>query len=82
MPATEVDLTNYRPFFLCKLNLVREIVLMALRRAPIPQQAQAGGAMVSVAPASRRPPAHPLTSNIVGELRRISAGDRNSGVAR
>jgi hypothetical protein len=90
MPATEVDLTDNRPIFLCKLNFVRGIVLMSLGKDLISEEAQGVGAMVSVAPAlalsaakgSRRLSFLPLTSNKVGKIHHLSAWGMSSGVAR
>jgi hypothetical protein len=52
MPATEVDLRDYRPFTPCKLYFLRAIVL--LRSDSTPRKLQRAVALASVAPASRR----------------------------
>jgi hypothetical protein len=54
MPASEVDLTDYRSFFFCKLQFLWEIISISLGRDAISQKVQGVGAKVSVAPASRR----------------------------
>jgi hypothetical protein len=82
MPATEVDSKDYRPFFLCKPQFLQEIVSMSLGRNTIPRKARGAGAMVSVAPASRRLLADSLISNTVATIRHISAKEMNSGAAR
>jgi hypothetical protein len=55
---------------------------MSLGRNTIPRKARGAGAMVSVAPASRRLLADSLISNTVATIRHISAKEMNSGAAR
>jgi hypothetical protein len=80
MPATEVDLTHYRPFSLCQVHSLREVVPLQL--GPFFRKLEGVGIMVSIAPASRRLPNLSITSNSIVRIRHNSARKGNSGVAR
>jgi hypothetical protein len=82
MPASEVDLTDYRSFFFCKLQFLWEIISISLGRDAISQKVQGVGAKVSVAPASRRLLAVSLTSSTAVTIRHISTREMNPGFAR
>ncbi len=88
MPATEVDLRDYRRFTLSKSPLVRAIV--PLRSDSILPKFQcfdtrgpvARVLALSVGEGSRRLRALSLTSDSAGKILHTSARQRNSGVAR
>jgi hypothetical protein len=82
MPATEVDLTHYRPFSLCQVHSLRDVVPLQLGRAPNFRKLEGLGIMVSIAPASRRLPNLSITSCAVVKIHHNSARKGNSGVAR
>ena len=82
MPATEVDLTHYRPFSLCQVHSLREVVPLELGSVPIFRKLEGVGVMVSIAPVSRRLPNLSITSNSIVRIRHNSARKGNSGVAR
>ena len=82
MPATEVDLTHYRPFSLYQVHSLRDVVPLQLGSVPIFRKFEGVGVMVSISPASRRLPNFSIASCAIVRIRRNSARKGNSGVAR
>jgi len=89
MPATEVDLINYRTFTLCQLNMFKAIVL--LHGGSTPRNLQRVAAMPSAAPAFRHVLAlschtiaakmSPRLGHAATSVRQTSAKEKYSGAA-
>jgi hypothetical protein len=81
MPATEVDLTHYRPFSLRQVHSLRDVVRLQLGSVPIFRKLEGVGVMVSIGPASLLPNLS-IASCAVVKIHHNSARKGNSGVAR